>query len=174
MTLSVRQFVTGQALPPCLYLDANVLIAFIVRNHQKNIAAIQLVGEAVSSQCEILVSLLALDEVWHSLAEIWGQSETPRKKVTGAMMKQYAPRLTAKTRDILDLDGVIVLPGRADDGRDIVNIVLKLLSASEMRSRDLFHAGYALHRIAGGLATTDDDFEKLALPDARDFAVIKL
>jgi predicted nucleic acid-binding protein len=174
MPLSVRQFVAGQPLPQCLYLDANVLIAFIDRNHQKNIAAIDLIGEAIASQCEILVSLLALDEVWHSLAEIWGQAETPPRRVSGALMKQYAPRLNAKTQNILDLGGVIVLPGRADDGRDIVAIVMKLLSASEMGARDLFHAGYALHRIADGLATTDDDFGKLVLPDARDFAVIKL
>lgn len=173
MTLSVRPFVSGQPLPPSLYLDANILIAFVDKTHQKNIAAIDLVGEAIAGQCEILVSLLALDEVWHSLAEIWGQGESPQRKVSGALMKLYAPRLIAKTQDLLDL-GIVVLPTRADDGREILAIVQRLLAVNELGSRDLFHTGSALHRIADGLATTDGDFEKLVLPDARDFAIIKV
>jgi predicted nucleic acid-binding protein len=159
-------------LPASIYFDANVLIAYIDEQHAKNVAAIDLVGEALTTAVSY-TSLLTLDEVWYVLAWTWANRDGRADLGRGEAMHFYADRLRGKTGDLFAA-GVSLLPVPPDAGADIYATVAALVGLNRLKSRDLFHAGYALHRQAAALATTDSAFQRMVLPDARDFTVVTL
>lgn len=175
MAVTEAPFRPGLKLPASMYVDSNVIIAFLDANHPHNLAAIRFIGDAVSSRCRICISTLVLDEVWYKLMVTWHDAEHGAKfqHDSPGQVKLYSDRIEQKTRELFKLLRPVVLAfpreffrlrkwvrPRETLGR-YLELSLSLLKGANFGPRNTFHLANSLHARVEGFATMDRTFSKL-------------
>jgi len=175
MSIHEIQFTPGIVLPESLYLDSNILIAFFDKNHQSHLKASQLLLEAKTSNVNLYISSLVLDEVWYVLMRSWQRQELGINfnSKNKAHLQLYGTCIERITNDILNLLQANLLPLENQKSSDIVQYALKLLVEEYLAPRDSYHLAYLITAGIQGFATIDSDFISINNPSI-NLSIIKV
>jgi len=140
MSVMVVHFTPGMKLPESLYVDSNVLVAFIDRHHPHHSQAGRLLIEAMTVGSNIYISTLVLDEVWYVLMRCWHKQELginldSKKK---EHIQWYGTGVEPLTHDMLRLLKATLLPLPGQNASSIMECALRFLVEEHLGPRDCY------------------------------------
>lgn len=160
------KFTAGTPLPTKIYVDSNIFISFLDKNHPNHREASTLLLEALASGVKVYVSTLVLDEVWYVLMRCWQKDELGTKfdSKNKSHVACYAACLRRKTNELFELFEPELIP-LGTQPKQIMDSALQLMEDENLAPRDSYHLAYALASELNGFATIDGDFLPLASND---------
>jgi predicted nucleic acid-binding protein len=166
MAATEVKYSPGIKLPNSLYLDSNILITFLDRNHVHHAKSSQFVVEALAYKTKFYLSPLVLDEVWYALMRCWHRESVGNKldSKNKNHIKLYGTRIRQVTEDLLKLFQPVLLPLSHRDPQDSVQSALQLLAEEGLAPRDSYHLAYTITSGVAGFATFDGGFLPLDSP----------
>ncbi len=181
MPVDVRQFSPGVGLecPSPAYLDANFVISFSFEGHGLFESACELLGELLEARVTVVLTTLAVDEIWWGLFCEWYARDHDGRKPTAKAVRQdptlldpYREELDSFTGDFLCWPQARFFGAMSADVPSLVRGALQHLMDEGLRPRDAFHLALAQRAHARAFVTSDPDFDNLALP-GYDLTIVK-
>ncbi len=175
MAVTEISFSPGVELPPSIYIDSNILIAFLDKNHQHHSLSARLIAEILSSDTKSYLSFLVLDEVWHILMSCWHRENRGARfdAKNKNHVKLYAALIQEKTTKLLQLLKPELLPLPHHNSTEILSKSIDNVTKNYLGPRDSFHLAYAITSEVKGFATFDGDFQDLQ-DSSLSFSVVRI
>jgi predicted nucleic acid-binding protein len=165
-----------------IYVDANIFVGTIVRNHRLYRTCVKLIGKLLANRSHILVSPLSIQEsLWAivrlSYCDLTGQRRKAHfdqgvyKKWCSKIFERYGTRIVAATSMLQDWakEGlpVEVIPKTEMLWSRILDLTPRYMRECRLTPADAFHLALA-ETHARTFVTADSDFETVpkALPEA--------
>jgi len=181
MPVDVRRFSPGMGFecPSPAYLDANFVISFSFEGHDLFESARELFGELLETGVTVVLTTLAVDEIWWGLFCEWYARDNDGRKPTASgvrrdpdLLDPYRKEIESFTGDLLAWPGARFFGAMSADVRSLVRGALQHLVREGLRPRDAFHLALAQRARARAFVTSDRDFDGLRLPDY-DLVIMK-
>jgi predicted nucleic acid-binding protein len=183
MGISVERFEAGMPLGHVAYLDTSFIISALDVALSRPEAPKYILFELLKAQIALLVSPLAIDEVWWTLVHEWNRLDghlnirDNLKKKPETYLGPYVPRLRLITDKIsrwpnLKWVGFGETSG-GDSVRASVSRALDYIADFRLMPRDAFHLSHAVAYFADTFITSDPDFDTLDGDKRLDLRIIK-
>lgn len=140
-----------------VYLDANVLIAHQVNNHDYHQQAVKLLDDLWKKGGNLLISSLTMDEFFYGVVFIFRSLQPSRKNYP---FSSYASLLSKTVSAILTWEGVELVEFKNNPAELLQTVIL--IEKYNLRPRDAFHLRIMQQQDITSLATFDQDFNDLA------------
>jgi predicted nucleic acid-binding protein len=166
-------FSAGTPLPDPIYVDANVVIAFLYGTHPRNAAATVFILEALKQARRLFISTLAIDELWHQLMSMSHRDTTGNKfdPSKPAHVNLWSGMVKQKTDDLFGMSMARHCPSHPGDV--VVPLALSALQECSLGARDAFHLACANAAGAPAIATMDSGFDNV-LPVQPGLTILKI
>ncbi|MFQ5808435.1 MAG: hypothetical protein ACE5JM_02350, partial [Armatimonadota bacterium] len=139
----------------------------------------KLLEELLEARVTVVLTTLAVDEMWWGLFCEWYARDHDGRKPTAKAVRQdptlldpYREELDSFTGDFLSWPQARFFGARSADVPSLVRGALQHLMDEGLRPRDAFHLALAQRAHARAFVTSDPDFDNLALP-GYDLTIIK-
>ena len=139
-----------------VYLDANVLIAHQVNNHEYHQQAVKLLDDLWKKGSNLLISSLTVDEFFYGVVFILRSLPPSRKSHP---FSTYAHLLRKSLSAILTWEGVELV--EFQNNSDELLQTVTLMEKYNLRPRDAFHLRIMQQQETNSFVTFDQDFNDL-------------
>ena len=147
------------SIQPPVYLDANILVGYLIRGHRLYRAASQVVAEILASQSQLVISSLVMQEsLWGIVAASWYEMirQPPKDAFTltiynrwkDKLLKTYGPRFTALSTTVKSWADaghpISVIPATQDELISITSEAPTFMRQLRLPPADAFHMSSAV------------------------------
>lgn len=174
---------------PPVYMDANILVGSIVSNHPLYSKCINLIGELLVEKCEILLSVLCVDESLWAIAKLayfelnrqpsaahWNKSIYHRQRES--IFQSYGSWVHSLGKIVKDWSQagarIDVIPRTRGVFEEILELIPEYMEEVKLTPADAVHLALA-QKYARSFVTADSDFDEIQQnPPAGELVVVKL
>jgi predicted nucleic acid-binding protein len=172
MPARVSKFAAGTALPPTIYVDANIIVASVTPTDRWHRIASTFFLETLKQKCKLWISTLTLDESLYNIIRLLhAGANVQYNPKNGAHNAKYAPHAQALTNRLFAVSSTELYVPK--DPKKVVDRAMEALNAQQLAPRDSFHLAHALEGGIEAFATLDSDFDNLPLPN-ENLTVVRL
>ena len=139
-----------------VYLDANILIAHQVKDHNYHQKATKLIDDFWLKKCILAISALTMDEFFYGIVFILQRSQQNIKTVPFAT---FAPKIEKATQAILSWNTIELVEFK-NNPHEIMKTI-NIMKNHNFRPRDAFHLRIMQQNGIDSIATFDNDFNRL-------------
>lgn len=183
-------WVQGLDIEPPVYMDANILVGSLIRNHPLYGKCINMTGKLLADRVEIMLSVLSVNESIWAIAKLayCELYKHPPKKVTWnkniyqnqrtKIFQSYESWIDSVRKAVEDWTNagakIDVVPNTRDVFEDVLGLIPVYMKEVKLTTADAIHLALA-QKYARSFLTADSDFEEVRQnPPAGDLVVIKL
>lgn len=146
-----------------VYLDANFLIAYLLKNHDDSSGSVALLAALLVSKNKVRITALSLDETFNSLVrEKNNQMQAAGTPASSTRLPHAAfyTDLKSAITTLLALPDLELIQYQNDIKKGAEKAVDNIKNY-KMKPRDAFHLSYMQDRGIKYIATNDKDFDKI-------------
>ena len=174
--MTILRWQPGVTLAAPVYLDANIVVGYVVRNHPLYKKSVELLGHLLTQRCQLQISLLAVEESLWAIArlsyfELANQPSTAL--FSQGAFERWRDRIFAAHGDRFDAVGsmfedlknagvqIDIVPNQTTDWTKVIRSTTKYIRQLKLTPADAAHLAVA-EACAKTIATGDSDIVNAA------------